>query len=63
VARRADPLVGPEARVVFAGLCGYLVCELVNGYSLSWFLYFLFACGVAAVHVAAVRRAAGEATA
>ena len=52
----ADPLVGPEARAVFAGLAGYLVCELVNGYSLSWFLYFLFACAAAAIHVAALRR-------
>ncbi|ACG73951.1 O-antigen polymerase [Anaeromyxobacter sp. K] len=55
-----DPLVGPEARAVFAGLAGYLVCEMANGYSLSWFLYFLFACAVAAVRLARVRAAAGE---
>ncbi|GAO02351.1 O-antigen ligase [Anaeromyxobacter sp. PSR-1] len=55
-----DPLVGAEARAVFAGLAGYLVCEMANGYSLSWFLYFLFACAVAAVRLARVRAAAGE---
>jgi O-antigen ligase len=56
-----DPRVGPEARAVLAGLAGYLVCELVNGYSLSWFLYFLFACGAAAVHLASRGRAAAGA--
>jgi O-antigen ligase len=55
----ADPLVGPEARAVFAALAGYLVMEMVNGYSLSWFLYFLFACALAAVRVARRRAALG----
>jgi O-antigen ligase len=54
-----DPLVGPEARAVFAALAGYLVMEMVNGYSLSWFLYFLFACALAAVRVARRRAALG----
>ena len=51
----ADPLVGAEARAVFAALAGYLVTEMANGYSLSWFLYFLFACGVAVVRAARAR--------
>jgi O-antigen ligase len=54
-----DPLVGPEARAVFAALAGYLVMEMVNGYSLSWFLYFLFACALAAIRVARRRAALG----
>jgi O-antigen ligase len=54
-----DPLVGPEARAVFAGLAGYLVMEMVNGYSLSWFLYFLFACALAAIRIARRRAALG----
>jgi len=54
-----DPLVGPEARAVFAGLAGYLVMEMVNGYSLSWFLYFLFACALASVRIARRRAALG----
>jgi O-antigen ligase len=59
----ADPLVGVEARAVFAALAAYLVTEMANGYSLSWFLYFLFACAVAVVRTAAVRAAlAREAT-
>lgn len=53
-----DPLIGPEARAVLAGLAGYLVCEMVNGYSLSWFLYLLFACAAAVVRLAALRAAA-----
>jgi O-antigen ligase len=53
-----DPLVGNEARAIFAALAGYLTCEMVNGYSMSWFLYFLFACGAAAVRTARVRAAA-----
>ncbi len=53
-----DPLVGNESRAVLAALAGYLVCEMVNGYSLSWFLYFLFACGAAAVRISRVRAAA-----
>ncbi|HEY6099737.1 MAG TPA: O-antigen ligase family protein [Anaeromyxobacter sp.] len=59
-----DPLVGAEARAIFAALAGYLVCEMVNGYSMSWFLYFLFACGAAAARMARVRAAlAAEASA
>jgi O-antigen ligase len=53
----ADPLVGPEARAIFAALAGYLVTEMANGYSLSWFLYFLFACAVAVIRTARVRAA------
>lgn len=52
-----DPLVGLEARAVAAGLAGYLVCEMANGYSMSWYLYFLFACGLAAARMARLRRA------
>ena len=55
----ADPLVGAEARAVFAALAGYLVIDLVNGYSLSWVLYFLFACGLAAIRLARARAALG----
>jgi O-antigen ligase len=51
----SDPLVGLEARAIFAALAGYLVCEMANGYSMSWFLYFLFACGVAAARIARLR--------
>ncbi len=58
-----DAMVGAEARAVFAALFGYLVCEMVNGYSMSWFLYFLFACGAAVVRLARARAAlAAEAT-
>jgi O-antigen ligase len=53
-----DPLVGGEARAVFAGLAGYMVCEMVNGYSLSWFLYVLFACAAAVTRLADLRSAA-----
>ncbi len=52
-----DPLVGVEARAVFAALAGYLVTEMANGYSLSWFLYFLFACAAAVVRTARARAA------
>jgi O-antigen ligase len=45
-------LVGSEARAILAGLSGYVLCELVNGYSLSWFLYFLFAFAVATLRLA-----------
>ncbi len=55
-----DALVGWEARAVFASLAGYLVCEMVNGYALSWFLYFLFACSAAVARLARVRAAAAE---
>jgi len=51
----ADPLVGVEARAIFAALAGYLVTEMANGYSLSWFMYFLFACAVAVVRTARTR--------
>ena len=40
---------GVEARAVFAGLMGYLICELVNGYSRSFNLYTAFAIAVAVV--------------
>jgi O-antigen ligase len=53
----ADPLVGVEGRAIFAALAGYLVTEMANGYSLSWFLYFLFACAVAVVRTARIRAA------
>jgi O-antigen ligase len=53
----SDPLVGMEARAIFAALGGYLVCEMANGYSMSWFLYFLFACGLAAARMARLRAA------
>ena len=59
----ADPVVGDHARALFAGLSGYLICEMFNGYSLSWFLYFLFGASAAAVHLAALRREAEEAAA
>ncbi len=52
-----DPLVGAEGRAIFAALVGYLVCEMANGYSMSWFLYFLFACGVAVSRISRARAA------
>jgi len=52
-----DPLVGVEARAVFAALAGYLVVEMANGYSLSWFLYFLFACAAALLRMSGEREA------
>ncbi len=55
-----DPVVGAQGRALFAGLTGYLLCEMANGYSLSWFLFFLFAASVATVHLAALRRGAAE---
>ncbi len=57
-----DPLVGIEARAVFAALAGYLVCEMANGYSMSWYLYFLFACGLAAARMARLRTVLAEET-
>lgn len=51
----SDPLVGAEARAIFAALAGYLVAEMANGYSLSWFLYFLFACAAAVIWMSGVR--------
>jgi putative inorganic carbon (HCO3(-)) transporter len=50
-----DEAGGVEARVVFAALAGYMVMELVNGYSLSWWLYLLFSCAFAALRVQATR--------
>jgi O-antigen ligase len=52
----SDPSVGDAARALLAGLVGYLVCEMANGYSLSWFLYVLFAASTAALHLSALRR-------
>ena len=56
----ADPLVGTEARAVFAALVGYLIIEMANGYSLSWFLYFLFACGLVTIRLSRERAALGR---
>lgn len=50
-----DPTAGVDARVLCAGLVGYLVCELVNGYSRSFNLYLAFAVAVAAVAQARLR--------
>jgi O-antigen ligase len=58
-----DPLVGVEGRAVFAALAGYLVCEMANGYSLSWFLYFLFACAAALLRTSGARAALARETA
>ncbi|GEJ56286.1 O-antigen ligase family protein [Anaeromyxobacter diazotrophicus] len=54
---------GEGARALFAGLAGYLVCELVNGYSRSFNLYAAFGLAVAVVVQARLRRrlAAGDA--
>ena len=41
--------MGVEARVLCAGLVGYLVCELVNGYSRSFNLYAAFGAAMAAI--------------
>jgi O-antigen ligase len=51
----ADPVFGAEGRAIFAALGGYLVTEMANGYSLSWFLYFLFACAVAVIRSSRLR--------
>jgi O-antigen ligase len=50
-----DEVGGLEARVVFASLSGYMVMELINGYTLSWWLYLLFACACAALRHQASR--------
>jgi O-antigen ligase len=56
-----DEKGGIEARVVLAALGGYMVMELINGYSMSWWLYVLFACACAALrHQAAHARLAAE---
>lgn len=52
-----DPLVGTEGRAIFAALAGYLICEMANGYWMSWFLYFLFACGAAVSRLSRTRAA------
>ncbi len=52
-----DALVGREARALFAGLAGYLLMEMINGSTLSWFLYFLLAAATAAVRLARLHRA------
>jgi O-antigen ligase len=44
-----EPLAGVEARALCAGLVGYLVVELVNGYARSFNLYTGFALAVAAI--------------
>ncbi len=44
-----EALAGVEARALCAGLVGYLVCELVNGYSRSFNLYAAFAAALAAI--------------
>ncbi len=55
-----DSFVGREAQAVLAALAGYLVCESVNGYALSWFLYVLFACAVATLRLAEQHAALGR---
>ncbi|HET9594603.1 MAG TPA: O-antigen ligase family protein [Anaeromyxobacteraceae bacterium] len=53
-----------ESRALLAGLSGYLVCELVNGYSRAFNLYVGFAAAVAAIVLARARaRLAREADA
>jgi O-antigen ligase len=44
-----------DARALLAGLSGYLVCELVNGYSRAFNLYVGFAAAVAAIVLARAR--------
>ena len=44
-----EPAAGLEARALCAGLVGYLVCELVNGYSRSFNLYAAFAAALAVI--------------
>ena len=58
---RRDPEVGPLASAVFASLAGYVLCDLMSGYSLSWYLYVLCGLGAAAERArAAVPREAPE---
>jgi len=54
---------GVEARVLFAGLAGYLICELVNGYSRSFNLYVAFGAAIVVLGHTRLRArvAAGEA--
>jgi O-antigen ligase len=42
---------GLEARVLFASISGYLLCLLVNGYALSFWLYMLFGLAVASLRM------------
>jgi O-antigen ligase len=50
-----DDKHGLEARVLFAALSGYMLMELVNGYSMSWWLYVLFALSCSALRQSAAR--------
>ena len=47
---------GVAARALFAGLAGYLVCELVNGYTRSFNLYTAFGVAMAVVIQTRLRR-------
>jgi O-antigen ligase len=47
---------GAAARALFAGLIGYLLCELVNGYTRSFNLYAAFGLSVAIVVQTRLRR-------
>lgn len=59
-----EAVAGVEARALCAGLVGYLVCELVNGYSRSFNLYAAFAAAVAVIAQHRLRaRIAAEETA
>ena len=56
-----EATTGVEARALCAGLVGYLVCELVNGYARSFNLYAAFAAAVAAIALHRLRaRVAAE---
>jgi O-antigen ligase len=56
------PAGSADARAVFGGLAGYLICELVNGLSRTFDLYLLFAAAIVALAHARVRaRLAAEA--
>jgi O-antigen ligase len=44
-----------EARALLAGLTGYLICELVNGYSRAFNLYVAFAAAVASIAMVRMR--------
>jgi putative inorganic carbon (HCO3(-)) transporter len=55
-----DAAAGVDARALFAGLAGYLVCELVNGYARSFNLYAAFAAAAAAAGMASLRRRLAE---
>ncbi|HET6303351.1 MAG TPA: O-antigen ligase family protein [Myxococcota bacterium] len=55
-----DPVAGVDARALFAGLTGYIVCELVNGYARAFNLYAAFAAAAAAAAMASLRRRLAE---